>query len=108
MEVLLCSADPPEESRRFLERRRLPFKALSDEDHRVADRFAIPISRYHPKAWTYQDGFIQPAIFAYRGEEPIYVEIADPKLSNLFGAARRPTAEQVLEAIRPKLSVAGA
>ncbi len=74
----------------------------------MADRFAIPISRFHPKAWSYQDGFIQPAVFAYRGEEPIYFFMADPRVTNLFGAAGRPTAEQVLEALRPRLSVAGA
>ncbi|MCO5172347.1 MAG: peroxiredoxin family protein [Planctomycetes bacterium] len=104
VEVLLVSTDPPAASKRWLERAGVPFRALADEDHRVADRFAVPISRYHPKAWTYEDGFTQPAVFAYRGEEPLYVFVAAPRLTNLFGAAGRPAAEEVLEAIRPRLA----
>jgi peroxiredoxin len=104
VDVLLCAADPPEESKRYRDKRQVPFTILSDEDHRVADRFAVPISRFHPKAWTYHDGFIQPAVFAYKAEAPIYFFVADPKVTNLFGAAGRPSAQQVLDAIRPKLS----
>jgi hypothetical protein len=102
--VLLVSADSPAASRRYREKRQLPFTCLADEDHRVADRFAIPIGRWHPMAWGYQDGFTQPAILAYRGDEGIYAYVAEPKLTNLYGASGRPSPEQVLEAIRPRLS----
>jgi peroxiredoxin len=101
--VSLCSADPPEESRRFKAKRGVPFRCLSDEDHRVADRFAIPIGRWHPKAWTYQDGFIQPAVFAFKGDAPIFTFIAEPRLTNLFGAAGRPSAEAILAGLEPRL-----
>ena len=100
----LISVDSPEASRRYRERRGIPFRCLADEDHRVADRFAIPIGRWHPKAWGYQDGFTQPAILAYAGEQGIFAYVAEPKLTNLWGASGRPSPEQVLEAIRPKLT----
>lgn len=101
--MLLLSVDSPAASRRYREKRQLPFTCLADEDHRVADRFAIPIGRWHPKAWGYQDGFAQPAILAYAGEHGIYAYVAEPRLTNLYGASGRPSPEQVLEAIRPKL-----
>ena len=104
VEVLLVSVDSPADSRRYREKRGIPFRCLADEDHRVADRFAIPIGRWHPKAWGYQDGFTQPAILGYRGDEGIYAYVAEPKLTNLYGASGRPSPEQVVEALKVKLS----
>jgi len=69
---------------------------LSDEDHAVADQYGVPISRKHPSARMYQDGFIQPGMFAYRGELKIYQFIQQPKLLNGYGALRRPDADELL------------
>jgi len=66
----------------------------------VADRHGIPISRKHPKAKSYADGFIQPAVFAYRGDEEVFTFVQTPKFTNLWGAARRPSPAQVLEALQ--------
>jgi peroxiredoxin Q/BCP len=100
---LLISADPPEVNRRFRERLGIPFVLLSDEDHAVADRYGVPVSRRHWNARKYNDGFIQPALFAYRGEEELYRWITRPNLLNLYGAARRPTADEVLARLRSAL-----
>ena len=102
---LLISADSPARNTRFQESMKLPddWLLLSDEDHAVADRYGIPISRKHPKAPSYKDGFIQPAVFVYRGEEELFRFIAIPSFMNLWGAARRPEPKQVLDAVRTKL-----
>jgi hypothetical protein len=82
----------------------IPWPLVSDEDHAIADRYGIPISRRHPKAPSYQDGFIQPAVFVYRGEEEVFTFVQVPKFTNLWGAARRPKPSQVLATIQPVLS----
>ena len=69
----------------------------------IADRFGIPIGRLHPMARKYADGFTQPALFAYKGDEQVYSWITQPKLTNLFGAARRPTPKEVVEALQERL-----
>lgn len=102
---LLISADPPERNQKFRRSMKLPaeWPLLSDPDHAVADRYGIPIARKHPKAISYQDGFIQPAVFVYRGEEELFRFLATPSFMNLWGAARRPEPEQVLAEVRQKL-----
>ena len=104
IQPLLISADSPSRNVRFRGRLDIPFPLLSDEDHAVADLYGIPISRKQPSARKYSDGFIQPAVFVYRGEEELYRFIQKPNMLNLWGAARRPTPEQVLEALRTRLS----
>ena len=104
VEPLLISADSPESNRRFQQKLAIPFPLLSDEDHAVADRYGIPISRKHPKAWSYQDGFIQPAVLVYQGEAPVYTFVQQPSMLNLWGAARRPTPREVLDVVREKLA----
>ena len=76
---------------------------LSDELHETADRYGVPISRRHPKARSYKDGLIQPAVFVYRGEEEVFAFIQTPKITNLWGAARRPEPGQVLAQVKGKL-----
>ncbi len=75
--------------------------------HEVADRYGVPISRRHWQARNYADGFIQPALFAYRGEKPLYRWITRPRLLNLFGAARRPAPRAVIAAIGEALARRG-
>jgi hypothetical protein len=98
---LLISADPPSRNQRFREALTLPaaFVLLSDEDHAVADRYGVPISRKHPAAKNYRDGFIQPAALVHQGEEERYRWITRPRLTNLYGAAKRPTAAEILESL---------
>ncbi|RMG09075.1 MAG: hypothetical protein D6731_20490 [Planctomycetota bacterium] len=106
VEPILISADPPERNRIFREKMHLPWPLLSDEDHAVADRYGVPVSRKHPKARSYRDGFLQPAVFVYRGDEEVFTFVAVPRFTNLWGAARRPSPRQVLEAVRPRLAPA--
>ncbi len=73
---------------------------LSDEDHAVGDQFGLPVSRKHPAARQYGDGFIQPGFFAYRGEREVFRFVQQPKLLNGFGAMRRPGPEELLESLR--------
>lgn len=104
IEPILISADPPERNRRFWrEKRGVPWPILADEDHAVADRHEVPISRGHPMASRYRDGFIQPAVFVYRGDEELFRFIAIPSFMNLWGAARRPEPAQVLAEVRAAL-----
>jgi hypothetical protein len=106
---ILISADPPERNKPFwVEKRGVPWPVLSDPDHAVADSYGIPISRKHPAARSYSDGFIQPAVLVYQGEQELFRFIAIPKFTNLWGAARRPTPAQVLDAIRPGVEAAKA
>lgn len=105
LKAYLISADPPAKNLKFRASMGLPqeWPLLSDEDHAVADQYEIPIARKHPKAGAYRDGFIQPAVFVYRGEEELFRFIAIPSFMNLWGAARRPEPRQVLEAFKKKL-----
>ena len=106
---MLISADSTETSRKFRDKLGIPFPLVSDRKHEVADRHGVPIARKHPKAWLltqYEDGFIQPAVFAFQGERDIFTFIQKPSMLNIWGAARRPTPEQILDAIRPKLTAA--
>ncbi len=105
IEPLLISADTPERNQRFREKLKIPFTLLSDVDHAVADLYGIPISRKQRWAKHYQDGFIQPAVFVYRGDTEVFTFVQTPKMTNLWGAARRPKPEQVLDAAE-KASVA--
>ena len=102
---LLISTDAPARNTRFRADMKLPpsWTLLSDEEHEVADRYEIPIAHKHPKASRYKDGFIQPAVFVYRGDEELFRFVAIPKLMNLWGAARRPEPKQVLDQVRTKL-----
>ncbi len=87
----------------------IDFPLLTDEIHEIGDKYGVAVERYkHPRAWTYKKGFTQPAIFGYRGDEPIFNFVQKPGMLNLWGAARRPTAQQVLDAIAPKLQPADA
>ncbi len=76
-------------------------------DHGTADAWGIPISRKHPSARMYSDGFIQPAVIVTRGEQRVFTFIQKPKMTNLWGAARRPEPAQVLKALRVELSSGG-
>ena len=100
IDVLWISADPPEVNQRFRTKLDVWGELLSDVDHAVADRYGVPISRKHPKALSYTDGFIQPAVFAFRKDREVFQFVQTPKALNLWGAARRPTPQQVLDAIR--------
>ena len=101
--ILMISADPPQKNRDFKAGKRVDFTFLSDVDHAVADVYNIPIQRSHPMSPTYKDGFIQPAIFAYKGEEEIFKFIQMPKPSNIWGASGRPSPKQVLKELQEKL-----
>ena len=103
----MISADSPERNVRFRKDLKVPFDLLSDQDHRVADLHGVPIQHKHPMAVSYSDGFIQPAILAYRGEEEIFHFIQTPSTMNLWGAAGRPSAKEVLAKLAPKLSAEG-
>ncbi len=99
----MISADPPKRSKDFKAGRRADFTFFSDVDHAIADLYNVPIQRAHPMSHTYKDGFIQPAIFAYKGEEKIFEFIQTPKPSNIWGASGRPSPKQVLKNIRKNL-----
>jgi peroxiredoxin len=103
---LLISADPPARNAKLRERLSIPaeWPLLSDEDHRVADLYELPISRVLSKAHGYADGYIQPAVFVFRGEEALFTFVQRPAMLNLWGAAGRPEPEQVLATVRPTLA----
>ena len=104
VEPVLISTDTPERNTKFREKMVIDWPTLSDPLHEVADRYGIPISRKQPKSMSYKDGFIQPAVFVYAGEEEVFTFIQIPKFTNLWGAARRPEPSQVLAKIRGRLA----
>ena len=101
--VLLISADTPKRNRALKKAKKLKLSFLSDEDHTVADLYQIPVQRKHPMSATYRDGFIQPAIFVFKGEETVFEFIQNPKSINLWGAAGRPSVKQVLAILSERL-----
>ena len=103
---LFISADPPARNAELRERLGVPaqWPLLSDEQHRVADLYEVPISRVMSRAHGYADGFIQPAVFVLRGDEALFTFVQRPSMLNLWGAARRPEPAQVLAAVRPVLA----
>lgn len=105
--MLLLSTDSVEKNQAFRARSNVDssFLLVSDRNHTVGDPLGVYVARRsHPRAFSYPDGFMQPAVFAYAGEEEIFRAVQKPGILNLWGAARRPTAKQVLEAIRPRLA----
>lgn len=74
----------------------LPWSILSDPAHEVGDQYGVAVSRKHPMAKKYQDGFMQPAMFVYRDGEPVYEFIQDPSLLNGYGAMNRPDPDELL------------
>lgn len=103
LSVLLISADSPQDNQKFRSRHEIPFLVLSDEMAEVAPQYQIPLSKKHPKAYSYSNGFIQPAVFVYRGEEEVFRFIQEPKMTNLWGAARRPQPEDILNLVSSQL-----
>lgn len=105
---VFISADPPAASARLRAQLGVPpeWPFLSDEAHRVADKYDLPIARRHPKARSYADGFIQPAVFVFAGENALFSFVQRPAMLNLWGAARRPEPAQVLASVREALTTA--
>lgn len=103
---ILISVDPPARNAELREQLSIPseWQLLSDEQHRIADLYEIPISRVLSKAHGYADGYIQPAVFVFRGEEELFTFIQRPSMLNLWGAARRPEPAQVLATVRSALA----
>lgn len=99
----MISADNPQRNSELKKAKKLGFSFLSDEDHAVADLYQVPIQRKHPMSATYRDGFIQPAIFAFKGEENVFTFIQNPKITNLWGAAGRPSAKELLSVLSEKI-----
>ena len=99
----MISTDSPSQSLKFKRSKRAGFTFLSDEDHQVADQYGVPVQRNHPMSHTYRDGFIQPAVFAYKKDEPVFEFIQKPKAINLWGASGRPSPEQILKILRKAL-----
>jgi len=97
--ILFISTDSPKASRKLKEENGICYPLLSDPEHRVADVYDVAISRRHPRAKTYSDGFIQPAIFYHRKEKSIFHWISKPEMWNLWGSRRRPRADSILERV---------
>ncbi len=108
MKVIGVSADPPEINDAFRTKYGLPFLILSDTHAGLADILHVPTSTKHPMAILrrYPNGFLQPAVFVFdaAGEE-LFRWIQAPKAVNFFGASRRLSPEEILEAAR---KIAGA
>ena len=102
VEPIFLSADSQRSNAKFRTTMRLPeeWPLLSDVDHAVADQYTIPISRKHPQSKKYADGFIQPAVFVYGKDEPMFTFIQKPGMMNLWGASGRPSPKQVVAAVR--------
>ncbi len=97
------SSDPAPVNRKFRERHGLPFRILSDPDHRLVSALGVKTSTNHPmaKIRKYPKGFSQPAVFVFdRNGAERFAWRQRPKLANLFGAARRLSPEEILEKLR--------
>lgn len=97
------SSDPASVNRRFRERYGLPFRILSDPEHRLVRALEVKTSTNHPmaKMRKYPHGFSQPAVFVFdRNGTERFAWRQQPKLTNFFGAARRLPPEEILEKVR--------
>lgn len=97
------SSDPAPVNRKFRERYGLPFRILSDLDHTLVRTLGVKTSTNHPmaKIRKYPHGFSQPAVFVFdRSGTERFSWRQQPKLGNLFGAARRLSPEEILEKVR--------
>jgi len=91
------ATDASDTLERFRDKHQLPFTLLSDPELRCADALEVPTSARHPMALTYpKRAFLQPALFVWlRSGELAYAWRQTPRLKNLFGAAGRPSGEDV-------------
>lgn len=97
---MMLSADPPDVSRRFRERLGLRLPLISDEQLVTATHYDLPISYRSPRAFTYPNGFNQPAALAYHGSRQVFRWIQRPAFWNLQGASLRPPPRRVLRVMR--------
>ncbi len=106
MRLIGVSADPPETNEKFRKKHGLPFTILSDTHARITGPLKIPTSTKHPMAMMrrYPNGFIQPAVFLFDSSGEKKSEwIQRPKATNMFGAAKRPSPEEILAAFKEVL-----
>jgi len=100
------SADKPKALRKFRDKRELPFTLLSDPKLTSRKILEIRRERNHPKSGDYDKGaFLQPAIFVWTPDGKLRYHWKQRKaaLDNMFGMARRPTAEKVLRKVKKAL-----
>ncbi len=105
---ILISSDPTATSRRFRDKLGISFTVLCDPEHRTADLYGIPIARYQPRSIDYEDGFNQPAMLAFQGEEELFSFVQSPGVTNLWGASGRPAPELILEELERRLAAGAA
>lgn len=104
------AADSPEELRRLRDEHDLPFTLLSDPELMTVDALKVPVSSatsfytalpIHPELRAYpRKAFLQPALFVWKGEDLVYEWRQSEKITNMFGALRRPTTSDVLDIAR--------
>jgi peroxiredoxin len=97
--LLPVSTDAPKASAKLQAKLGTDFTFLSDPQLTILDHLPILTSAHHPMAKTYpKKQFLQPGVVIWNSEGKLLFEwYIKPKLTNLFGAARRMTADEILE-----------
>ena len=96
----MCS-EPPDANRRFVAKYGLPFRILSDSQHLLVRALDISVSKKHPMALKYPNGFLQPAVFIFDQDgRQRFAWRQKPTLTNFFGAARRISPGDILKKVQ--------
>jgi peroxiredoxin len=95
---LPISADHPKASAKLQDKLKTDFIYLSDPQLEITEHLNIKTSSHHPMARTYPiKQFMQPAVIIWDREgQSVFEWTIQPKLTNLFGAAKRMTVDEIL------------
>lgn len=104
-QVIGLSADKPKALRRFRRHHRLSFLMLSDPNLTSKKVLGVKKESLHPAAMSYKkEAFLQPGAFVWTQDGKLHYEwTQDPKLSNVYGAAKRPSPKKLLKRVMAAL-----
>lgn len=97
--LLPVSTDAPKANARLQKKLGTDFIYLADPQLDLIEFLPIETSAHHPMAKTYpKKRFLQPGVVIWdKDGKTLFEWYIKPKLTNLFGAARRMTPDEVLK-----------
>ena len=100
--LLPVSTDAPKSSARLRSKLDTDFIYLSDPQLDLIEHLPIKTSAHHPMARTYpKKRFLQPGVVIWgKDGQTLFEWYIEPKMTNLFGAARRMTPDEILNKAR--------
>ena len=100
--VFPVTADAQDKIAKTRSRLGLEMTVLSDPQLQLEQQYQVQVSRKHPESKKYPaGGFLQPALLIFDSNGTLVYEWRQQsKVTNLFGAAGRPSADDILDILQ--------